>query len=81
MVDGAWRGGKYAEKRRNIFIKFIKCTTRNKTKDDRGCEAAIALQQSRGDMRHAPVNGGVDALSKAKRHTANLQKIFLFYYI
>ena len=57
MVSTVWRGGKYAEKRRNILIIFIKCTIYDKSKDDRGCEAAIALQQSRGEMRHAPVSG------------------------
>ncbi len=38
----------------------------NKTKDDRGCEAAIALQQSRGEMRHAPVSGSCRCVGRGK---------------
>ena len=38
----------------------------NKIKDDRGCEAAIALQQSRGEMRHAPVSGSCRCVGRGK---------------
>ena len=81
MVSTVWRGGKYAEKRRNILIIFIKCTIYDKSKDDRGCEAAIALQQSRGEMRHAPVSGSCRCVVKGKATHRKPAKNLPFYYI